>query len=120
MHRPLALLVAAVVLGAAAVPLALASGPSGHASATRVSVSAKEFKFTLSRKSATHGSVTFKVTNRGDFNHTFKIAGRKTARIAPGKSRSLTVTLKRGRKYTYICTVDGHRDLGMEGRFTSR
>jgi uncharacterized cupredoxin-like copper-binding protein len=71
----------------------------------------------LSKKSATHGKVTFKVTNKGHTQHDFKIAGKKTKLLGPGKSATLTVTLKKGKKYTYICTVPGHAQLGMKGSF---
>jgi len=37
--------------------------------------------------------------------------------IGPGKSASLTVSLKAG-KYPYLCTVPGHAAGGMKGVFT--
>jgi uncharacterized cupredoxin-like copper-binding protein len=97
------LVVAALVL--AAVPVALAA----------VGVTGKEFKFTLTTKTVRHGKVTFKFANKGRLKHDFKIAGKKTPLIGPGKSASLTVTLKRG-TYTYICTVPGHAAAGMKGK----
>ena len=59
--------------------------------------------------------MTFKVTNKGPPKHDFKIAGKKTKMLKHGKSATLTVTLKKGKKYTYICTVPGHAQLGMKG-----
>jgi uncharacterized cupredoxin-like copper-binding protein len=85
--------------------------------ATTVKVTAKDFKFVLSKKSARHGKVTFKVTNKGPSKHDYKIAGKKTKLLGKGKSASLTVTLKKGKKYKYICTVPGHAQLGMKGTF---
>jgi len=82
--------------------------------AATVGVTGKEFKFGLSTKTVKHGSVTFKFTNKGKLKHDFKIAGKKTKLVSPGKSASLTVTLKRG-KYSYICTVPGHAAAGMKG-----
>ncbi len=106
------------VLAVAATTFAVvAYAGSSRASATTVKVGAKEFKFTLSRKSAPHGKVTFKVTNKGHIKHDFKIAGKKTKMLSPGKSASLTVTLKKGKKYKYICTVPGHAAAGMKGTF---
>ena len=100
-------LIALLVIAALAVaaPIALAAS---------VGVTGKEFKFALTTKTVRHGKVTFKLTNKGRLKHDFKIAGKKTALISPGKSGSLTVTLKRG-KYTYICTVPGHAAAGMKG-----
>ncbi|HEX6489993.1 MAG TPA: plastocyanin/azurin family copper-binding protein [Gaiellaceae bacterium] len=89
---------------------------TGSQASTTVRVTAKEFKFTLSRKSAPHGVVIFKVTNKGKIKHDFKIAGKKTPLIAAGKSATLKVTLKKG-SYKYICTVPTHAALGMKGTF---
>jgi hypothetical protein len=41
------------------------------------------------------GPVTFSVTNKGKIPHDFKIAGKKTPLLKPGKSAELTVTLKK-------------------------
>ncbi len=107
-----------LVLCAAAGVLLVAVVPAGaRTTATTVRVTAKEYKFILSTKTARHGTVIFKVTNKGKFKHDFKIAGKKTTMLKPGKSASLTVTLAKGKTYTYICTVPGHAQLGMKGRF---
>ena len=101
---------------AVAVPAFASPAHSGRATAAAVKVTATEFKFALSATSATHGSVTFTVVNKGKLAHDFKIAGKKTALISPGKSGKLTVTLKAG-KYPYLCTVPGHAQAGMKGTF---
>jgi uncharacterized cupredoxin-like copper-binding protein len=118
MKRTLTLLAACAVAGAtlfAVVPFAGAR-PVTQASTT-VKVAAKEFKFTLSRKTAPHGTVVFKVVNKGKIKHDFKIAGKKTPLLKPGKTATLKVILKKGKKYTYICTVLGHAAAGMKGTF---
>ena len=100
MKRIVSLLAAVAVVAATlfvVVPFA-----SARTAATTIKVTAKDFKFVLSKKSATHD---------------FKIAGKKTKLLGPGKSATLTVTLKKGKKYTYICTVPGHVQLGMKGSF---
>jgi uncharacterized cupredoxin-like copper-binding protein len=80
-----------------------------------VSVTGKEYKFTLSKKTVRHGSVTFKFKNAGKLTHDFKIAGKKTKTILKGKSAApLTVKLKKG-TYKYVCTIPGHADKGMKG-----
>jgi uncharacterized cupredoxin-like copper-binding protein len=114
MKRILSLL----VLCAAAGALLFVVIPAGAATtATTVKVTAKEYKFVLSRKTAPHGKVIFKVVNKGKFKHDFKIAGKKTPLLGSGKSASLTVRLVKGKTYTYICTVPGHAQLGMKGKF---
>src|SRR6185437_15588011 len=94
------------------------AGPSmaarSHSAGAAVTVTATEFHFKLSKTSVPHGSVTFTVKNAGKLAHDFKIGGKKTALIAPGKSAKLTVTLKAG-KQAYTCTVPGHAAAGMKG-----
>jgi nitrite reductase (NO-forming) len=102
-------LVAAVGLTFASVAL-----PQSHSTATTVTVTAKEFKFVLSTKTVKHGVVTFKVKNAGKLGHDFKIAGKKTPVIKPGKTATLKVTLSKGSK-GYMCTVAGHAAAGMKG-----
>jgi uncharacterized cupredoxin-like copper-binding protein len=84
---------------------------------TSVSVTAgkpSEYKFTLSKSSVKAGTVTFRVVNKGKIPHDFSIGGKKTKILSPGKSASLTVTLKKGRS-AYKCTVPGHAAAGMKG-----
>jgi uncharacterized cupredoxin-like copper-binding protein len=112
-----------LVMGAIGVAIFLAFSPfagarSTAAKVTVVKVTAKEYKFILSRKSAPHGRVTFKLVNKGVLKHDFKIAGKKTKQLGHNKSATLTVTLKKG-KHPYICTVDSHAKFGMKGVFRS-
>jgi uncharacterized cupredoxin-like copper-binding protein len=117
-----------VVLGMVAIVAVLAgtlpaAAQSGSASATTVTVTAgspTEFAFKLSTKSVKAGVVTFKVTNKGQLPHDFKIAGKTTKLLQNGKSQSLKVTLKKGKKYPYLCTVSGHAAAGMKGTVTAK
>jgi uncharacterized cupredoxin-like copper-binding protein len=108
MRRLLLLVAIVAVVAAVAVPIALAAN---------VGVTGKEFKFNLTTKTVKHGSVTFHFANKGHLQHDFKIDGKKTKLVNPGKSATLTVTLKRG-KYAYLCTVPGHAQAGMKGTLT--
>jgi uncharacterized cupredoxin-like copper-binding protein len=106
----------ACVLAVAAAALAIVGGAfaaPAHRTAT-ITVTATEFKFKLSSSSAKAGNVTFTVVNKGKLGHDFKIGGKKTPLIAPGKSATLTVTLKAG-SFPYLCTVPGHAAAGMKG-----
>ena len=109
----------AAVLIALAVLVVPALASRSHATGTTVKVAASEFRFVISTKSTAHGSVTFVVTNKGKLPHDFKIAGKKTPLLNPGKSAKLTVTLKTGR-FPYSCTVAGHASAGMKGSFTAK
>jgi uncharacterized cupredoxin-like copper-binding protein len=82
---------------------------------TTDTVTMREFKFTLSKKTVPHGIVVFKLINRGKLAHDFKIAGHKSALIKPGKKGTLKVKILKKGKYAYLCTVRGHAKAGMKG-----
>jgi uncharacterized cupredoxin-like copper-binding protein len=84
----------------------------------KVKVTASDFKFVLSTKTAKRGVVTFTVTNVGKLKHDFEISGRKTKLLSHGQSATLRVTFLRKGAYPYKCTVPGHAALGMKGVFT--
>lgn len=119
------MLVAAVV-AVVAVPVASAHVTSNAvkpqsaqsvALLEKVNVSASEFKFVLSKKTARRGIVVFKVKNVGKITHDFEIKGRKTKMLSPGQSATLRVTFLRKGSYPYKCTVTGHAAAGMKGVF---
>lgn len=99
-------------VGAAATPAVSAGNP-----AATVTVTATEFRFTLSQAGVPHGTVVFKVENKGKVAHDFSIGGKTSSLVAPGKSTTLTVTLAAG-TLLYVCTVPGHAAAGMKGNLT--
>jgi len=101
--------VAFVGLGSAKASAAVQKKP------TTIVVKATEFKFTLSKKTVPVGTVVFKVVNKGRIGHDFKIHGKKTKVISPGKSATLKVVFKKKGKYAYVCDIPGHAKLGMKG-----
>lgn len=92
-----------------------AAADPARTGATKVTVVMKEFRFTLATHSVHTGTVVFRLVNRGHLRHDFKIAGRKSARIAPGKHGLLHVVFRRAGRYPYVCTVAGHAQAGMKG-----
>ncbi len=121
-------LVCFVVGAVVVIPAAFAHGSS--AKVTTVTVTAgkpSEFKFALSAKSVKSGVIVFKVTNKGNLPHDFKLcsgrnkplanscAGRATPQISPGQSNTLRVTNILAGTYEYLCTVPGHAAAGMKG-----
>ena len=119
--RSVSALATFAIIGLALVPLAGAHADrQTRATATTVQVQGGEFFFKLSTKSvATPGKVTFVFKNTGHILHDFKISSKKTPLTGPGKTATISVTLKKG-KYTYLCTVPGHAAAGMKGVFTVR
>ena len=108
---------AAAIGACAACGLIVATFALGatHASITKITVTATEFKFALSRKSVPVGKVVFTVVNKGKIGHDFKIGGKKTPVIAPGKKATITVAFSKKGRYAFACTLTGHAAAGMKG-----
>jgi uncharacterized cupredoxin-like copper-binding protein len=120
--RSLVVLTAVTIAALALAQLASArTDRQTTASATTIQVKGGEFYFKLSTKSiARPGKVTFVFKNIGHVTHDFKINGRTTPKIGPGKTARLIVTFKKKGKFSYLCTVPGHAAAGMKGVFTVR
>jgi plastocyanin len=120
-HR-LALLaaVAAIVLALAGAALAAVVGRAGAGAATAIKVTEREYRITLSKTSVAAGTVTFTVRNVGHTKHALAVSGgglsgvKKTLAIAPGKTRTLTVTFTKGGTVQIWCPMPGHAALGMK------
>jgi uncharacterized cupredoxin-like copper-binding protein len=114
--------VAVALASLAFVQLASArSDRQAAATATTVQVKGGEFFYRLSTKSiAKPGAVTFVFKNVGHVLHDFKISGKKTPLLQPGRTAKLVVTFKKKGRYPYSCTVPGHASAGMKGVFTVR
>ena len=115
-YGALSAMAAALALSAIAAPALVQAQATAHAAAATVNVTAMDFKFKLSPTSVKHGKVTFKVSNKGKVSHDFKINGKKTSLVSPGKTATLTVSFSKAGSYSYMCTVPGHAALGMKGK----
>lgn len=117
-----ALATAGVVAGVLAPGGSAKSSTAGQSSVTKpvqISVKASEFKFVLSKRTVPAGTtVVFTVKNVGKITHDFKIAGKDTPKLAPGKSAKLTVKFAKKGHYAYLCTLLGHAGAGMKGTFS--
>lgn len=101
---------------AAALLVPLASGSP----AAKYTVTAVDFKFKNMPKTAASGKHTFTLVNKGNATHDLKLAGKKTPILKKGKQASITVTLKGGKTYAFLCTVPGHAALGMKGKLVAK
>lgn len=119
----LALAAAALVAGVATVG---ANARDTQANATvKVTVTMREFSFTLSKKTvarpagASSVTVVFTVINKGAIPHDFSFGtlGKKTPLISPGQRQTLKVTFKKKGRFAYLCTVPRHANAGMAGTF---
>ncbi len=104
------------VLGALA-PMSSASSAKAQGPTT-ITVVAKEFSFTLSKRKVPVGTtVIFNVVNKGKISHDFQIAGKKTKILGPGQSAKVTVKFTKKGLVPYLCTLTGHAAAGMKGKF---
>jgi uncharacterized cupredoxin-like copper-binding protein len=124
-HRAIpsiAALSAVAIAAVAPAGLASASTPRpAHAAATTISVTGREFSLKLSKTSIPRPTtVTFSFRNAGTIQHDFRIGGKQTPMIGPGKTARLRVTFHKKGRFAYLCTVPGHAASGMKGVFTVR
>ena len=80
-----------------------------------------QLKFTAPSASATAGQVTLRMQNKSSVMHDIAITGGGVNMIGPivdnGGVSTVTASLKPG-TYTFYCSVDDHRQAGMEGKLT--
>jgi uncharacterized cupredoxin-like copper-binding protein len=122
---PLAVAVIALLIGACGSGRSTAGGTSGNPPAAtqslaglNVTATETEYSITLSTSSFTAGQYTFVVANHGTMSHNLNIAGpglaqQSSSTVQPGGSGTVTVTLQKG-TYELWCSIDGHKDLGMD------
>ena len=97
------------------------SAPStAPASGSSVAVTESEFSITLPSNTMKVGSYTFTVNNKGQFAHNLTIDGpgvkdKATPTLSPGSSGDVTVNLQKG-TYEFYCSVDSHKDKGMDDK----
>jgi uncharacterized cupredoxin-like copper-binding protein len=91
--------------------------PQKAAVTTNVTVTAIDELFTLSQDNAPVGTVVFTITNNGDEQHDFAIAGQTTPLISHGQTVTLTVNFTVAKDYPYLCNVGEHAIHGMQGLF---
>lgn len=81
-------------------------------------ITGKEYGFAPSTISVNAGeSVKINFTNEGTTAHNLTIEklNLTTKTIEPGKSDSITFTAGSAGTYTFYCSIDGHKNFGMEG-----
>jgi plastocyanin len=95
--------------GGAAATIAIAADPSGQLAYDKKQLQAKP------------GKVTFEFTNKSPIGHDVTIAQGATkvagSSVITGSTTSFTADLKPG-SYVFYCSVDSHRQLGMQGTLT--
>jgi len=83
-----------------------------------IKISVKEFSYSPSTITVNKGEkVRITLTNDGATDHNLSIQGLgiSTKTIGPGESDSIDFTPVTTGSFTFICTVDSHKDLGLTG-----
>jgi hypothetical protein len=98
--------------------LALTGAAPAEAAPSRLLVEAREFNLTLSRPRIDAGTAIVQLANRGEDPHDLRLhrigghGGGSIAETPPGEIGEWSGRLRRGR-YRLVCTLEGHRALGM-------
>ena len=95
---------------------------SAAVAGTAVTATEKEYSISLSTQTFTSGPYTFTVHNTGETAHNLTIEGpgvdkQATSTIQPGQTATLAVTFQKG-TYELWCSVDEHKDQGMDLHIT--
>ncbi len=108
--------IAAAVAAAATI---IAAAPAMAAPKTiKVSTSKTAmFNFKGIPATLTAGTYVFAYTNNSGINHDLKVGTVSTPKFSKG-TKTIKVTLKKGTKVKYLCTVPGHAQAGMKGTIT--
>lgn len=90
-------------------------------SINEIVLTAKDFSITPNKVNVKKGDklkITFK--NEGLFAHNFLINGLgvKIESVKSGEESSVDITANKIGEFQFECTVDGHKDLGMQGTIT--
>ena len=101
---------------------AAGTGSSSAVAGTAVTATEKEYSISLSTQTFTPGPYTFTVHNTGETAHNLTIEGpgvdkQATSTIQPGQTATLAVTFQNG-SYELWCSVDAHKDQGMDLHIT--
>ncbi len=109
--------IAAAVAAAATI---IAAAPAMAAAAKTINVSTSKtamFKFKGMPATLTAGTYVFAYTNNSGIAHDLKVGTVGTPKFSKG-TKTIKVTLKKGSKVKYLCTVPGHAQTGMKGTIT--
>lgn len=105
------------------VPEASNQSPSPSSSANpknikEIKIVGSEFKFVPDQFTVQEGdTVKLTFTNNGSFPHDFVIEalGVRTNKLDVGESQTVTFVADKAGTFTFVCSVGGHKDLGMMG-----
>jgi mono/diheme cytochrome c family protein len=77
-----------------------------------------QLAFTASKATGQPGPVTVEMPNKSGIGHDIVIDGLGKGEVVSTGTSEFKATLAAGKKYTYYCSVPGHRAAGMQGTLT--
>ncbi len=110
MHIAAAVAAAATIIAAAP---AMAAPKTINVSTSKTAM----FNFKGIPATLTAGTYVFAYTNDSGMDHNLKVGTVSTPTFKSG-TKTIKVTLKKGTKVKYLCTVPGHAQAGMKGTIT--
>jgi plastocyanin len=101
---------------------ASSSSSGGSAEAEAITATEQDFSISLDEDHLKAGSYTITVVNNGSSTHDLAVeedgsTKATSEKVGPGEKTTLTVDLDAG-EYTFYCSIDGHRAMGMEKTVT--
>jgi len=97
------------------------TGGAPEAGARPITVRASNFAFAPDHLSVKQGEEIALRLHSADSSHDFAIDGLgRVADVGGGETTTARLRIDKPGKYTYFCTLPGHRDGGMEGTITVR
>lgn len=119
---------AAAAAAALALPALAAGEPEPPPGPDRVLVRGKEFDLTLSKPKVRPGRVIVQFLNDGEDPHDLRLqrtdGGDPTefgvGELGPGEFENLDTRLKKKASYALWCSLNGHRELGMEATLRTK
>ena len=104
-----------------------ADSPAAVPGRVEVRATLTEWSVALEEDTVPAGPTTFRVTNRGRYEHQFEVEGNgqeeETGKIQPGGSATLSMDLRPGTYQVYCPITDSHgvhEELGMRTRLVVR
>jgi plastocyanin len=77
-----------------------------------------QLAYVYDKANGTAGPVTIEMPNKSGTQHDIVIDGLGKGPVVSSGTSSFKATLQSGQKYTYYCSVPGHRQAGMQGTLT--
>lgn len=111
-------------MGAVAIAAVKVGGSSGEATpsaatATKAVLTLSDYEIVMSKDTFESGPIEFTVRNTAATEHNVSLKGvGEIGNLKKGETATLSLPALEPGTYTLICTVPGHKDLGMVTNFT--